>query len=75
MFLEPRELVELNNSIKVADLEIEREVHRILRELTALVASRAEEIGQGIEALAEWDVIKAKGRDEPPAEMQPCLVE
>lgn len=60
VFLEPRELVELNNSIKVADLEIEREVHRILRELTALVASRAEEIGQGIEALAGWDVIKAK---------------
>ena len=60
VFLEPRELVELNNSIKVADLEIEREVHRILRELTALVASRAEEIGQGIEALAECDVIKAK---------------
>ena len=35
VFLEPRELVELNNSIKVADLEIEREVQRILRELTA----------------------------------------
>ena len=60
VFLEPRELVELNNSIKVADLEIEREVHRILRELTALVASKTEEISQGIEALAECDVIKAK---------------
>ena len=30
VFIEPRELVELNNSIKVADLEIEREVRRIL---------------------------------------------
>ncbi|MGC4099170.1 MAG: endonuclease MutS2 [Nitrospira sp.] len=60
VFLEPRELVELNNSIKVADLEIEREVHRILRELTALVASKTEEISQGIEVLAECDVIKAK---------------
>ena len=60
VFLEPRELVELNNSIKVADLEIEREVQRILRELTLLVASKTEDIGQGIEALAEFDVIRAK---------------
>ncbi|MBI3357306.1 MAG: endonuclease MutS2 [Nitrospirae bacterium] len=60
VFFEPRELVELNNSIKVADLEIEREVRRILRELTALVASRSEDIGNGVEALAECDVIRAK---------------
>jgi DNA mismatch repair protein MutS2 len=60
VFLEPRELVELNNSIKVADLEIEREAQRILRELTALVASKAAEIEQGIEVLAECDVIRAK---------------
>jgi DNA mismatch repair protein MutS2 len=60
VFLEPRELVELNNSIKVADLEVEREVQRILRELTSLVASRAEDISQGIEVLADCDVIRAK---------------
>ena len=60
VFLEPRELVELNNSIKVADLEIEREVQRILRELTAVVASKSDDIIQGIEALVECDVIRAK---------------
>ncbi|MBS0184683.1 MAG: endonuclease MutS2 [Nitrospira sp.] len=60
VFLEPRELVELNNSIKVADLEIEREVQRILRELTALVASNADKIEQGIEVLAECDVVRAR---------------
>lgn len=60
VFLEPRELVELNNSIKVADLEIEREVQRILRELTALVASNATKMEQGIEVLAECDVIRAR---------------
>ncbi len=60
VFVEPRELVELNNSIKVADLEIEREVQRILRELTALVASNADTIEQGIEVLSECDVIRAK---------------
>jgi DNA mismatch repair protein MutS2 len=60
VFLEPRELVELNNSIKVADLEIEREVRRILRELTALVASGSEDIVKGIEALAECDAVRAR---------------
>ncbi len=60
VFLEPRELVELNNSIKVADLEIEREVRRILRELTALVSERSDQIGHGIEVLAEFDCVKAK---------------
>ena len=60
VFLEPRELVELNNSIKVADLEIEREVRRILRELSALVAAQAEVVLEGLDALAELDGIAAR---------------
>jgi DNA mismatch repair protein MutS2 len=60
VFLEPRELVELNNSIKVADLEVEREVRRILRELTQLVGGQAEAIQSAVEALAELDCIAAK---------------
>ena len=60
VFLEPRELVELNNSIKVADLEIEREVRRILRELTVRVSEQSGQIGSGIEVLAEFDCVKAK---------------
>ena len=60
VFLEPRELIELNNSIKVADLEIEREVRRILRELSALVAGQSEVILTGLEALAILDGISAR---------------
>ncbi len=60
LFIEPRELVELNNAIKVADLDIEREVRRILRELTAVVAAKFDQIGDGMEALAEFDCIGAK---------------
>lgn len=60
VFLEPRELVELNNSIKIADLEVEREVRRILRELTDLVAGQAEAIRVAVDALAELDCIAAK---------------
>jgi DNA mismatch repair protein MutS2 len=60
VFLEPRELVELNNSIKVADLEVEREVRRILRELTVLVAEQADAVRAAVDALAELDCIAAK---------------
>jgi DNA mismatch repair protein MutS2 len=60
VFIEPRELVELNNSIKVADLEIEREVRRILRELSALVAAQSEIILAGLDALAVLDGIAAR---------------
>lgn len=60
VFIEPRELVELNNSIKVADLEIEREVRRILRELSALVAAQSEVILAGVDALAVLDDISAR---------------
>lgn len=60
VFIEPRELVELNNSIKVADLEIEREVRRILRELSSLVATQAEAMLAGLDALAELDGIAAR---------------
>ena len=60
VFVEPRELVELNNSIKVADLDIEREIRRILRELTALVAAKSEELRQGAKVLAQFDCIHAR---------------
>jgi len=60
VFLEPRELVELNNSIKVSDLEVEREVRRILRELTELVAEQAQAIRAALDGLAELDCIAAK---------------
>jgi DNA mismatch repair protein MutS2 len=60
VFLEPRELVDLNNAIKVADLEIEREVRRILQELTLLIAAHTKILLAGVETLAELDCIRAK---------------
>jgi DNA mismatch repair protein MutS2 len=60
VFLEPRELVELNNSIKVADLEVQREVRRILQELSAMVAGQAAAVLAGLHALARMDGIAAK---------------
>jgi len=60
VFLEPRELVELNNAIKVAELEVAREVRRILQELSVLVASHAPTLLDWQEVLAALDCIAAK---------------
>jgi DNA mismatch repair protein MutS2 len=60
VFLEPRELVDLNNAIKVADREIDREVLRILRDLSGRIADKAGLILAGLDALAELDVVAAR---------------
>ncbi len=60
VFLEPRELVELNNSIKVVDLEVEREVRRILRELSAMIAPHTSELAVSVALLGQLDAISAK---------------
>ena len=60
LFLEPRELVDLNNSIKVVDLDIEREVCRILRELSALVAPHQPALAGSVALLGRLDAISAK---------------
>jgi DNA mismatch repair protein MutS2 len=60
LFLEPRELVDLNNTIKVVDLDIEREVRRILRELSALVAPHQPALAGSVALLGRLDAISAK---------------
>ncbi len=60
VFLEPRELVDLNNAIKVAELEVAREVTRILHELSRAVAAQASAWAEALEALATLDCVAAK---------------
>ncbi|MDT7041310.1 endonuclease MutS2 [Candidatus Nitronereus thalassa] len=62
VFLEPRELIELNNRIKVADLEVDREIRRILTELSSMVVGHISTIQRYLEVLAILDSIGAKAR-------------
>lgn len=74
VFIEPRELVELNNSIKVADLEVDREVRRILRELSALVAAQADSMAEGLDILANLDCIAARAAFARQLKAQPVTL-
>ncbi len=60
VFFEPEELVYLNNEVKMAELEVEREVARILAELSARVARKAEELHLSLSLLARIDAIQAR---------------
>lgn len=62
LFIEPASVVALNNRLRQWELEEQREVERILRELTAQVAASVDALRKNIEALAELDLILAKAR-------------
>ncbi len=62
LFIEPREVTDLNNRLRTAELEIEREIYRILLELTYKVQAIADDLERAVTALAELDAIFAKGR-------------
>ena len=59
LFVEPLPAVELNNDIVELQDEERREVARILRELTARVGERADEIAAAAEVLGELDAVQA----------------
>jgi DNA mismatch repair protein MutS2 len=60
LFVEPQALVELNNEHKRAELEVEREIARVLRELSQAAAAIAPEIDAGLDTLALLDLAFAR---------------
>ena len=62
VFLEPREFIELNNAIKVADLQVTKEMRRILQDLSGMVASHVSTLTQNFETLIRLDCLGAKAR-------------
>jgi len=62
LFIEPLAVVELGNQYRELQLEEGREIERILRQLSAQVATHVEAINQTVEALAELDLVLAKAK-------------
>jgi DNA mismatch repair protein MutS2 len=62
VFIEPTEIVELNNRLKVSELEIRHESRRILEELAALVAEEAPGLRQDLEVMTRLDLLCAEAR-------------
>ncbi|MCH8201358.1 MAG: endonuclease MutS2, partial [Chloroflexi bacterium] len=62
VFLEPMETVEMGNKWRELQAEEEREIARIMRDLSEMVGAQAEEVAIALTALAEIDVLVAKVR-------------
>lgn len=62
VFIEPMPVVNLNNEIKMLELQETEEINRILKRLSGMVGSNRLEITHNQNILAELDFIFAKGR-------------
>ncbi|MEA2530855.1 MAG: mismatch repair protein MutS2 [Thermomicrobiales bacterium] len=62
LFMEPLDVVELNNKWREAQLEEQREIDRILDALSQRIGARAEELDLTVEAVAAIDLAMAKAR-------------
>ncbi|MGE5190635.1 MAG: endonuclease MutS2, partial [Gemmatimonadota bacterium] len=56
----PEELVHLNNEVKMAEIEVEREIARILAGLSASAARRSDDLLRCRDALARLDFVQAR---------------
>ncbi|MFN2148817.1 MAG: endonuclease MutS2 [Anaerolineales bacterium] len=62
LFVEPLQVVELNNSVRELELAERDEIRRLLAELSAQVGAHAAEIRSTVDALARLDLAFAKAR-------------
>ncbi len=62
IFIEPQEVVGLNNELKVAEIAVAREEARILTELSEMVGEEWEAIEKNLALLERLDVIDARAR-------------
>ncbi len=62
LFIEPMSVVEANNELRRVLLEEEREVERILQELTSNVAAEVEPLQENLRILTHFDLVLARGK-------------
>ena len=62
VFIEPTETLELNNEIRSLQFQEQREIERILRELTVAVGAQKPALLRMVEVLATVDVLQAKAK-------------
>jgi DNA mismatch repair protein MutS2 len=62
LYVEPEALVEPNNRHKQAEIDVQREIARVLRDLSARVAAVADDLEAELEALAVLDLAFARAR-------------
>lgn len=62
VYIEPAETLDLNNALRELQLKEQREIHRILTELTRQVQEIREPLAAALKTLVEIDVLAAKAK-------------
>ncbi len=62
VFIEPTEIIEMNNEISLLQDEERREIYRILKNLTQEISTDAHELLRNLEILAHFDSLLAKAK-------------
>ena len=62
IYIEPTELVEMNNELRLAQMEVQEEERRILARLSRMVAQHAGTLMANVDLLTYLDVTSAMGR-------------
>jgi DNA mismatch repair protein MutS2 len=62
LYIEPVSVIEKTNDARMLEVEIDREVERILAELSQIAHTHIEELDEALEALASLDMIFARAR-------------
>ncbi|MEQ1878231.1 MAG: Smr/MutS family protein [Bdellovibrionia bacterium] len=72
VFMEPKEVVELNNQIRQIDIRIEREIEILLTELSQYLSSLVRAFEDSKEILHRADIRLAQGQFATQIQAQPC---
>lgn len=62
LFVEPQELITANNEFRLAQMEVENEIRRVLTALTRLVERHADAVAQNLVAMTLVDLTSAAAR-------------
>lgn len=62
LFIEPEQIVQMNNKLRELRIQEEREIEKILQKLTALVAENEAALEVNVDLLAQLDFLFAKAR-------------
>nr|WP_225352271.1 hypothetical protein [Limosilactobacillus equigenerosi] len=60
LYIEPGNVVELNNRLRQAQIEEKQEIQRVLTELSDLIRPYQHELGQNAQVLGHLDLVNAK---------------
>lgn len=74
VFVEPTAVVELNNRLRETTAAEEREVQRVLAQLSRQVAAEADPLAEGLAALARLDAVFARARLATKMDARPPVI-